>query len=121
MKQQNLRTYRYVAKIKKKKLQSAVENDKGLLTAAVGYSFRMPYPRPGMPPGSMPPSSTATTTAQQQKGPVIGPQVPNTKPLFPAAQVSFFFVLQGLSAFFPTNSKYMYNACSLMYFAAYQF
>ncbi|XP_020618425.1 BUB3-interacting and GLEBS motif-containing protein ZNF207-like [Orbicella faveolata] len=46
----------------------------------------MPYPHPGMPPSTMPSSSTATTTAQLQKGPVIGPQVPNTKPLFPAAQ-----------------------------------
>ena len=61
----------------------------------------MPYPHPGMPPSTMPSSSTATTTAQLQKGPVIGPQVPNTKPLFPAAQVSFFFLVQGLSAFIP--------------------
>lgn len=59
----------------------------------------MPYPHPGMPPSTMPSSSTATTTAQLQKGPVIGPQVPNTKPLFPAAQVSFFSLVQGLSAF----------------------
>ena len=61
----------------------------------------MQYPHPGMPPSTIPPSSTVTTAAQLQKGPVIGPQVPNTKPLFPAAQVSFFFFLQGLSAFFP--------------------
>ncbi|KAJ7340233.1 hypothetical protein OS493_002965 [Desmophyllum pertusum] len=46
----------------------------------------MPYPHPGMLPNTIRPSSTATTFAQHQKGPVIGPQVPNTKPLFPAAQ-----------------------------------
>lgn len=45
----------------------------------------MPYPQHGMPPTSIPPS-TATITSFQNKGPVIGPQVPNTKPLFPAAQ-----------------------------------
>ena len=48
----------------------------------------MPYPGPGIPP-----SITATLTTPQQKGPVIGPQVPNTKPLFPAAQVSSFVLV----------------------------
>lgn len=46
----------------------------------------MPFPRHGVPPNSIPPSSTATVSTPQHKGPVIGPQVPNTKPLFPAAQ-----------------------------------
>ena len=67
----------------------------------------MPYPQHGMPPTSIPPS-TATITSLQNKGPVIGPQVPNTKPLFPAAQVSSFgLVLTRIAQYFPTNSKYI--------------
>ncbi|RMX57872.1 hypothetical protein pdam_00022837 [Pocillopora damicornis] len=48
----------------------------------------MPIPPHGVPPNTVPPTSTATAPGQPQlqKGPVIGPQVPNTKPLFPAAQ-----------------------------------
>jgi len=70
----------------------------------------MPYPRPGAPPNVIPPSSTATTTAQQQKGPVIGPQVPNTKPLFPAAQVRIcYFSLTGIAFSYPINSKYLFD------------
>ena len=102
--------------------RSQQQRNGGSLCCAVGaYILRyivlfnsVPYPGGMLPPSTAPPSSsTATIPSQQQSAPVIGPQVPNTKPLFPAAQVSSCFY--SMDYFLPSNSKYQSYCCKLHY------